>query len=186
MHSFVTAVFVEMLSCAVGSIARAEIEEKGGCDLGLVLLIEASGGEGQAQITGIANDGWNAKRSWITRRAATEGLMWNWKELCKQNTQSRVHTAACSRGFLDELGAAETGTGRPHCTCPAFLGLLSRWEQALLSSLTRFKTGGHWEVCDERGWSHCKTWPQWKAVAETWHLTSGKRETILNQSHCHI
>lgn len=75
MHSFVTAIFVEMLSCAVGSIARAEIEEKGGCDLGLVLLIEASGGEGQAQITGIANDGWNAKRSRITRRAATEGLM---------------------------------------------------------------------------------------------------------------
>lgn len=129
------------------------------------------GGERQAQITGIANNGWSAKRSWITRHPATVRLMWNWRELCKQNTQSRIHAAAYSRGFLDELGAVGAGTGHPHCTCPAFLGL---------------KTGEHWELCDEPGWSYCKMWPQWKTVAETWHLTSGKRETILNQSHCHI
>lgn len=41
MHSFVTTVFIEMLSYAVGSIPQAEIEEKWGCDLGLVLLMEA-------------------------------------------------------------------------------------------------------------------------------------------------
>ena len=40
MLSFVTTAFIEMLSFAVGGIALAEMKEKWGCGLRLVLLMK--------------------------------------------------------------------------------------------------------------------------------------------------
>lgn len=46
MHSLVTTAFIEMLSFAVGGIALAEMKEKWGCGLKLVLLIKVLFGKG--------------------------------------------------------------------------------------------------------------------------------------------
>lgn len=49
MHSFVTTVFIEMLSFAVGGIALAEMKEKWGCSLRLVLLMKVLFGKGRCK-----------------------------------------------------------------------------------------------------------------------------------------
>lgn len=49
MHSFVTIAFIEMPSSAVGGIALAEMKEKWGCGLRLVLLIKVLFGKGRCK-----------------------------------------------------------------------------------------------------------------------------------------